>query len=231
MMPTDPETRLPNGKMPRRSFLPVIPEEDAVIETMRHAVDLFLTGDYASADELVRSVANVPVITQHGDKAIGGMRPDIHWTVDVELPPIVPKEKRAKRMPPSAVMRDVFIRDGYRCRFCDQKVAPPKAISRIKDIFPDAACKGARRNEDEHDALKLLQASVDHVLPHAYGGTNDPENLVTACGKCNYGRGNWTIEQCGMLDPRDYAPILDEWDGLMRLVNAIMPSTPHEATQ
>lgn len=30
--------------------------------------------------------------------------------------------------------------------------------------------------------------TVDHVKPRALGGTNDPENLVAACGPCNSGK-------------------------------------------
>jgi 5-methylcytosine-specific restriction endonuclease McrA len=33
--------------------------------------------------------------------------------------------------------------------------------------------------------------TVDHVTPIALGGARlDPENLVAACAKCNYGRTN-----------------------------------------
>lgn len=30
---------------------------------------------------------------------------------------------------------------------------------------------------------------IDHVVPAALGGSNDPENLVTACTQCNAGKG------------------------------------------
>ena len=32
------------------------------------------------------------------------------------------------------------------------------------------------------------QLQVDHVRPVATGGTNDPDNLVAACGDCNLGK-------------------------------------------
>lgn len=31
--------------------------------------------------------------------------------------------------------------------------------------------------------------TIDHVIPVAQGGTNDPENLATACQDCNGGKG------------------------------------------
>ncbi len=36
---------------------------------------------------------------------------------------------------------------------------------------------------------------VDHVLPLIQGGTNDPENLATACKACNSGKSGRTLDQ------------------------------------
>lgn len=35
-----------------------------------------------------------------------------------------------------------------------------------------------------------VELQVDHVLPVALGGTNDPTNLTTACRDCNSGKGS-----------------------------------------
>jgi len=32
--------------------------------------------------------------------------------------------------------------------------------------------------------------TVDHVIPISKGGTDDPDNLVAACSRCNYSKGN-----------------------------------------
>ena len=32
--------------------------------------------------------------------------------------------------------------------------------------------------------------TVDHVIPISKGGTDDPNNLVAACSRCNYSLGN-----------------------------------------
>lgn len=32
--------------------------------------------------------------------------------------------------------------------------------------------------------------TVDHILPISKGGTDDPDNLVAACSRCNYSKGN-----------------------------------------
>lgn len=36
---------------------------------------------------------------------------------------------------------------------------------------------------------------VDHILPVCQGGTNDIENLITACSDCNLGKSGRTISQ------------------------------------
>ena len=35
-----------------------------------------------------------------------------------------------------------------------------------------------------------VELQVDHVIPIEEGGTKGPENLVTACRECNWGKGN-----------------------------------------
>lgn len=44
----------------------------------------------------------------------------------------------------------------------------------------------------EH-AIELLQATIDHVLPRARGGTSEWGNLVIACKQCNAAKGVLTV--------------------------------------
>ena len=81
---------------------------------------------------------------------------------------------------------------------------------------PEVARWGTR-NADKHSALAALSASLDHVVPHSRGGSNEESNLVTACNACQFGRGQWTLEEVGFIDPREFKPALDAWDGLTRL--------------
>jgi hypothetical protein len=72
--------------------------------------------------------------------------------------------------------------------------------------------------EGYHGAFFALTASVDHVLPHSAGGSNEAQNLVTACWPCQFGRGAYTIEELGLSDPRLRSPVVDDWDGLCRVI-------------
>lgn len=51
----------------------------------------------------------------------------------------------------------VYLRDGFRCAYCGR---------------------------DLHDSPPA-DVTLDHLLPRCFGGSNDAENLVTACRSCN----------------------------------------------
>lgn len=78
--------------------------------------------------------------------------------------------------------------------------------------------------EGFHGAFFAMSASMDHVVPHSAGGTNEEENLVTACWSCQFGRGAWSLGEVGLLDPRTRPPVKDGWDGLGRLLTRAAPS-------
>lgn len=42
---------------------------------------------------------------------------------------------------------------------------------------------------------------IDHVVPVARGGTNDPENLVAACWACNSGKKDRPLDESGLAAP------------------------------
>jgi len=65
----------------------------------------------------------------------------------------------------------LFARDSYRCQFCHRhqyELKPRECLTR------------------------------DHLIPVSRGGTNEWENVVTACSSCNTRKGNHLPEECGM---------------------------------
>ena len=48
------------------------------------------------------------------------------------------------------------------------------------------------------DQKSAKELTLDHILPKAQGGTTTPQNLVSACVKCNQRKGNRTPEQARM---------------------------------
>ncbi len=125
---------------------------------------------------------------------------------------------------PAGVRREVLDRDGYFCRFCGIPVIWQKARKAMLDAYPETIRWGAR-NAEKHTAFQALDLDFDHVLPRSRGGRNTPENLVVSCAPCNCGRGNWTLEEVGVMDPRStpadaraIPPEFTTWDGLKRVL-------------
>ena len=198
----------------RRCFLTPIPQLSTAADLLASAADCLLVGDAANARQLIAR-ADMPVIAAYTSLVTGSVNPLVHWqsampTVGTEF------ERSAQRMPPSSSERAIYVRDGWRCRHCGTRVIDRSMRTRLNRCLPDVARWGAR-NVDKHAALAALSASLDHVVPHSRGGTNDEPNLVTACNACQFGRGQWTLEEVGFFDPREFPPTCDSWDGLTRL--------------
>lgn len=66
----------------------------------------------------------------------------------------------------------IYIRDGFACQYCGRDL------------------RGAEPRE----------VTLDHLQPQCRGGSHAASNLVTACGRCNYGRKEqtwWTYAPAG----------------------------------
>jgi hypothetical protein len=78
--------------------------------------------------------------------------------------------------------------------------------------------------------LDHLAAVIDHVKPHALGGTHDENNLATSCNKCNMRRNSKSAEGWAKDHPR---PIVrgkygepEHWDGLSTIFLTLAVSFP-----
>lgn len=60
----------------------------------------------------------------------------------------------------------IYLRDGFLCSYC---------------------------GTDLHDA-KPAEVTLDHFVPWCAGGSNEATNLITACRKCNSGRGAKSVK-------------------------------------
>lgn len=54
---------------------------------------------------------------------------------------------------------------------------------------------------------------VDHIMPRAWGGTNDDSNLWTLCDECNLGKKAWQSD----VDAKAMKLVLEESSGRSRL--------------
>jgi 5-methylcytosine-specific restriction endonuclease McrA len=129
-------------------------------------------------------------------------------------------------MPAQKIQRAIFEADGFRCRYCQIPIVDTEARKHLVNLLQpfgepllwdnfDAGC---------HAALLNLKASCDHVVPKAVANMPDATNLVTSCSFCNFGKGGATLEFLHLLDPRGRPPIINEWDGLRRVLEVSLPA-------
>lgn len=206
----------PSFGPPRACFLVPISEIEVATDLIDAAANEILKTNLEQAKELIAQ-ADLPEIGEYARRIVGPYDPEIHRYRAVLGAPRVTADRARRRMPPVRIEREVFERDGWRCRFCGIRIVAKKAIRVLDARFPRVLRWSQTGDAEKHCAFLALCSSLDHVLPHSRGGTNDLDNLVAACGPCQFGRNQWTLEEVGISDPRLRPPVVDHWDGLMRI--------------
>ena len=203
---------------PRASFSVPIPEVEAAVDLLALAADSLLACDEARARSYLEQ-ANMPALRAYTRSIASQVTHEIHRFRNVPgLAAAVPLSERGTRQPSRAKALEIYHRDGFRCRYCGCRIVLPQAESVISALVPGAVRWG-NRDTDLNAAFYTLKGVLDHVDPHAHGGSSESENLVVACQPCNYGKGNWFIQQLGLSDPRLRPPQVDYWDGLRRVLS------------
>lgn len=198
----------------RRSLAPPVAQLNVAAELLSRAADAMLAGRPELAASLIAE-ADMPEVRQHAIRLVGKMSVEVHRRT--QTPRCLPKAERDHaRMPVPRQQIEIFARDGWRCRFCGTKVICKAARTVLIRAFPQEAY-WPRQEFKRHAALYALASSLDHVVPHARGGRNEVGNFVTACYCCQFGRGQWLLQEVEVEDPRVFPPLLDDWDGLRRI--------------
>lgn len=129
----------------------------------------------------------------------------------------------------STLRYEVFVyeRDRYRCRYCSCRVVPGVVLKAFSKVIGVDAFGVSGRRPQRHGAAVAFKACADHVLPHFLGGRTNPDNLVTACWGCNFGKNYYTVEEIGIKNPLLRAPqVTSDWRGLMSLVPELQKTLP-----
>lgn len=122
-----------------------------------------------------------------------------------------------------ATRERVYERDRYHCRYCGLLTVPQSVIDALRSVVGDDVLPWGRTNASRHGIALLAHTECDHVHPATLGGSNQEENLVTACPSCNYGKDGWTLAELGLEDPRSRPPVQSAWDGLTSLLPRLVP--------
>lgn len=104
---------------------------------------------------------------------------------------------------PNRFEKDLFERDGYRCRYCGTEVFAKPTFVKFEQMVGSDNFKATGTNKTRHGARMAFGATLDHVEPWSRGGRTDPSNLVTACWPCNYGKAEYSLAELGLQDPRE----------------------------
>ena len=190
-----------------------IPEIEIAACRLEEAVGAHLRGERDAAEELLRQ-ADDKVVWDWLDSVWGKETVYNRPRRTLNDPPALPKDQRAKpRDATDDTKRLIHQRDGWYCRFCKMPVIRAKVRSAIRKEYPKVV-PWEGTNATQHAAFQCMWAQYDHVLPHARGGRSDLENVYLTCAACNYGRGNYLLEDFDLLHPSLHAPRQGSWNGL-----------------
>ena len=147
----------------------------------------------------------------------GQMSGDHHRVNGLNLPK--PKKFRGEldKTPSRALETQVFLRDGYRCRYCQTRVLDFKVFRKMEKLVGKENFRAsAGTNDLRHGITFFFRATADHVEPRKGGGPTTIDNLVTACWNCNIGKSDALLYQMGIEDPINY-PTEEKlkWDGML----------------
>ena len=152
------------------------------------------------------------VIIEACNAIMSGSIEDGRKIIAAKYPFCAIKQKR-KTIPKSTALR-IFIRDGFIDRYSGTALVFPGTLRIVSELMPDVFPYHPHGRLDLcHPAWWYLFPSIDHIVPLAFGGTNDNSNLITTSNLLNMTKKNallddlgWTIHPAG-----DFY----KWDGLL----------------
>jgi len=127
--------------------------------------------------------------------------------------PFVPVARERRRSPPLRDQFKIFARDGYIDCYSGQRLVFPGVLRLLSILMPEEFPFHPNWKMDRcHAAYWHLYPTIDHLIPIARGGTNEPVNMVTTSMLRNSAKLSWTLEELGwtLLPPGD----IKTWDGL-----------------
>ncbi|MDP9409400.1 MAG: HNH endonuclease [Actinomycetota bacterium] len=111
-------------------------------------------------------------------------------------------------------MVETFVRDGFIDRYSGERLVFPASLVLISLLLPhEFPYPPSGKMSESHVAFWELWPTIDHIVPVAKGGTDDPSNWACTSMLRNSVKSNWTLEEIGW-SLRDGGR-MEDWDGLM----------------
>ncbi len=197
----------------RRCLRKPISEIYDVAMKLNEAVRAHNTGNIEIAENLIFG-ADVSVLADWAESIWGKMSIKIHRYREVSnTSSAIMLNKKTSRMPNSSIKKMLIERDGYNCRYCGIPVIRSEVRDKIRKLYPKALRWG-KKNKERHAAFQCLWLTYEHVIPFSQGGDSSFENMIISCQACNCGKGNATLEELGLYNPKKFKIVKTEWGGL-----------------
>lgn len=181
------------------------------------AFEDFINGNKAGCLEALATIRDYEItewFIEHGQMS-GRHR---NLVLGIPKPKLVSEEKRDPTRSPQKYQYEVFERDSYHCRYCGIRLIDQKAMKLFIKKLSFKKFQRGSTNLTTHGIIHATWPVADHVIPWNIGGRTNPENLVSSCASCNYGKDGYTCEQLGISDPFGRPPKSDGWSGLSNYI-------------
>ena len=192
----------------------------SAVDTFTDAVQLFVEGQRSQCISLLETIDSASITNWYIEH---GQQSGLHRSrvIGLMLGAPLPVEERYPVRSPAKLQAGVFERDGYRCRYCGNKLIDQNLLRNFANALDSPNFTRGTTNLTSHAIIHIAWPVADHVVPWSRGGETTIDNLVASCAPCNYGKAEYTIEQIDTANPLNRPPVVDDWDGLRSLAEVV----------
>ena len=181
-----------------------LPVADSVGDQVQKSVELVVLGQPDAARDVLEHL-DVEAIAEVRSSRLAATARAIRRSRDL---PIALRTRRTVARAKS----ETFARDHWTCRFCGARTIDLQILRGLSRLFPDPLPFHPNwKFSESHLIFWTHSTSLEHVIPFARGGADEPSNFVTSCYACNDARGDLLLEEIGW----SLKPIAEtDWRGL-----------------
>lgn len=181
-----------------------LPVAASVGDQVQNSVDLVVLGELDAARDVLEHLDLDMITAVRSSRLAAAARA-------IRAPRDLPGEPRTRRTL-AREKSETFARDHWTCRFCGAQTIDLQVLRRLSRLFPETLPFHPNwKFTESHLIYWTLSTSLEHVVPFARGGADEPANFVTTCYACNDARGDLLLHEIGWA----LQPIVEtEWQGL-----------------
>ena len=181
-----------------------MPVADSVCDQVQKSLELVILGQLEAARDALKHLDLEKIAEVRSSRLAAITRAS-------RTPSDIPTARRARRTVTREKL-ETFARDRWTCRFCGALTIDLRILRGLSRLFPEMLPFHPNwKFSESHPVYWTHSTSLEHVIPFARGGADDPSNFVTTCYACNDARGDLLLEEIGWA----LQPIAgNEWLGL-----------------